>query len=430
MAIGNEAIIRGVASILQQASAALARLGAEAAQVQQPQLGIPASNAGVAGVAGLAGAVAALAQVAVQFSGAAAAAGAAVGGAASSGNTGVHAGVWASPAREAPATCATYEEAHVDDDSEPTMTTQEFCELHKLEGWVGEALDLLLPSQRAAVINPQMNTGRARNLNGIVVSRIKHAVPLDERLGVFVQINGLSEKVVDRISTLTQEQAEALLDSGFKIQKAENTSAVAMKRISDVIRSSHDADRDADRLRGGWDGRAATARPRPQESWGRGGDLRLREAPRDVGRDARSRTPTVHSSHGGGDTPEDVRVFMDLLGLEWWCGEVLKRLSLWQRQQIIKDLQNLQNVRNPSGVVMSRVRQVVDTSELMSIFIDINQFDRSVQEQLLALTPEQQLNVINPGIYLQNVRNPSTAVRSRMNNVLAGKDAFGKPLTP
>merc|ERR1711860_309795 len=93
-----------------------------------------------------------------------------------------------------------------------------------------------------------------------------------------------------------------------------------------------------------------------------------------------------------------------------------------------KDMQNMQGVRNPSGVVMSRVRQCVDTSELMSIFIDLNKFDSSVQAQLWALTSEQQVAVINPGIYLQNVRNPSTAVMSRINNVLAGNDAFGKPL--
>merc|ERR1711948_212694 len=76
---------------------------------------------------------------------------------------------------------------------------------------------------------------------------------------------------------------------------------------------------------------------------------------------------------------------------------------------------------------MSRVRQFVEIGELMNIFIDLNHFDHSVQQELWNLTPEQQAAVINPGIYLQNVRNPSTAVRSRINNVLAGNDAFGKP---
>lgn len=35
----------------------------------------------------------------------------------------------------------------------------------------------------------------------------------------------------------------------------------------------------------------------------------------------------------------------------------------------------------------------------------------------------REASVIGPGIYLQNVRNPSTVVRSRMNNVLAGREA-------
>lgn len=379
---GNDAIIAGVASILQQASAALARLGA----VERPGP-TQSANAG----SSIAGAAAALAQVAAQLGPAVSDAG----------------------RRHLP---ARYED--VDEDTEPNMSTQEFCDTHKLEPWVGEALDLLVSSQRAAVTNPQMNVGRVRNMNGIVVSRIKQAVPLDQRLGIFVQINGLSEGVVDRISTLSADQAEALLDTGFKIQKAENPSAVAMKRITDVIRASN-AERSS--------GRSSRQQRDSGHPWS--------ASARGSARQDRSRTPagprfraSAANSNGASDTPEDIQAFMDQLGLEWWCGEVLKRLSLWQRQQIIKDLSTLHGVRNPSGVVMSRVKTTVDTSELMSIFVDINQFDRPMQEQLMTLNPEQQQMVINPGIYLQNVRNPNTAVRSRINNVLAGRDAFGKPI--
>lgn len=402
-ASGNDAIIAGVATILQQASAALARLGSDATNQQCGDF--PGVQGSQSPGQSIAGAAAALAQVAVQFGG-----GAAV-GAGVAGNDG---GCSRGPIgpRRSPRGAAGYEDRRVAEDAEPLMSTQEFCDVHHLEPWVGETLELLLPAQRAAVMNPQMNIGRARNLNGIVVSRIKQAVPLDQRLGTFVQINGLADAVVDRISTLTQEQAEALLDSGFKIQKADNPSGVAMKRITDVIRGTICE-------------RPGRGRDKHSDGWTDGGRSRS----------DRSRTPAgLHFRSGsadgsGSDTPEDVQSFMDLLGLEWWCGEVLKRLSLWQRQQTIKELQNLQNVRNPSGVVMSRVKTVVDTSELMSIFIDINQFDRSMQEQLLSLAPDQQQAVINPGIYLQNVRNPNTAVRSRINNVLAGRDAFGKQIT-
>lgn len=384
----NDAIIRGVASILQNASAALAQLGSQADFGGGKSRDNPGSS--------LADAAASLASLASQFS----PRGGAVAGNGESaplhdgGSDGyVHGG---------------------EDGPDASMSTVDFCTMHQLDPWVGEALDLLTPEQRAAVMDPPMNTGNARNLNGIVVSRIKQAVPLDQRLGIFVQINGLSEGVVDRISTLTPEQADAVMESGLKIQKASNPSGVAMRRISDVLKQV----------------RAGTL-PAPSStnlmssapvSHGYGGTAGSRD---------RSRTPAPagrSSLMTSGDTPEDIAAVMASQGLEWWCGEVLKRLSLWQRQQILKDIQNVSNARNPSGVVMSRVKQSCDIGELMSIFIDINQFDSQVQTDLWNLTPEQQSAVISPGIYLQNVRNPSTAVRSRIKNVLAGNDAFGKPL--
>jgi len=111
--------------------------------------------------------------------------------------------------------------------------------------------------------------------------------------------------------------------------------------------------------------------------------------------------------------------------LEWWVGEVLNRLSLWQRQNIMKDIGSMHGVRNPSGVVMSRVKAFSTPTELLAIFIDLNGLDRSVADQLADLSPDLQAAVIAPGIYVQNVRNPSTAVRSRIAQVLAGNDAMG-----
>jgi hypothetical protein len=305
------------------------------------------------------------------------------------------------------------------DEEEPSISVADFVQAHQLESWVGEALDLLTPGQRASVMNPQMNLGNARNLNGIVISRIKQVVPLEQRLGLFVQINGLAEGVVDRIRTLTPEQAESLMESGMKIQKASNPSGVAMRRITDVLRQNRQSPSHSHAPSKQYSGSQA-------QSW-------RSSAPQNGGgygsRD-RSRTPTthMHSSQSPGDMPTDVQRFMDSMGLDWWVGEVLKRLSMWQRQEIMKEFQNTPGIRNPSGVVMSRVRQFVEIGELVTIFIDLNQLDHSAQEQLLALNSEQQAAVITPGIYLQNMRNPSTGVRSRIMNVLAGNDAFGKPL--
>lgn len=413
--MANLELIQGVASLLQQASAALARLG-EAPQ-QTTRLAQPApallqssqDKLGDGASASLAGAVAALAQVAAQL-GNAGAVGDGVG-------DGLGGGMGDGRYTVAP------------DGPDAAISTADFCAQYQLEAWVGEMLDLLAPGQRAAVMDPPLNTSNARNLNGIVISRIKQVVPLDQRLGIFVQINGLSEGVVDRLGTLNAEQAEAVMESGMKIQKASNPSGVAMRRITDALRSSRQGNSAFGSsfrhgLSGAGLGGSRGERPGGGPGAGVWGDASRRQD--------RSRTPGPqrHSNgHSSGNMPEDVQAFVESQGLEWWCGEVLKRLSLWQRQQITKDVQVVQGVRNPSGVVMSRVRQFVDTSELMTIFIDLNQVDSATQSQLWALTPEQQAAVISPGIYLQNVRNPSTAVRSRINNVLAGKDAFGKPLS-
>jgi len=411
----SDEIIKGVASILQEASIALARLGAQAADDLVPS-SIPKPSADGGASASLAGAAEALAQVAAQFQQPTG-----CGGAVPSTAPGFRRGA-SHPPKAAALIYDTHAEESVaeewgeaevldgaedvayaypgdelgSDGADAQMSTADFLLMNQLEQWVGEALDLLTPPQRAAVMNPAMNVGNARNVNGIVVSRIKQAVPLDQRLGIFVQINGLSQGVVDRIGTLTPEQAESVMESGLKIQKASNPSAVAMKRISDVLRNNKSIG----------------------DNWGSSRDAHSSRE--------RSRTPAPRSI-GSGDTPDDIGSFVSSLGLEWWCGEVLKRLSLWQRQQITKDVQHMPGVRNPSGVVMSRVRQIVDTSELLSIFIDINGLDSQSQAQLWALNPNQQAAVMSPGIFLQNVRNPSTAVLSRINNVMAGNDAFGKP---
>jgi len=82
-------------------------------------------------------------------------------------------------------------------------------------------------------------------------------------------------------------------------------------------------------------------------------------------------------------------------------------------------------VRNPSGVVMARVKQVASVQELMAIFVDLNNIDRNAADELWALAEEHQVAVMAPGIYIQNARSPSVAARSRIRQVLAGNDAMG-----
>eukprot|EP00913_Durusdinium_trenchii_P029416 g27575.t1 len=210
---------------------------------------------------------------------------------------------------------------------------------------VDEALMMLTPSQRSLVLKP-LNVERARNVNGVVMSRVRSAVSVEERVRIFVKVNDLAEGVLDRMSGLTEEQCEAVMESGMKIQRASNPSGVAMSRISEAVRNI--SDRGSRRI-----------------------DLNHSGLPR-TGASHRNSTGLAVRNVSGA-WPEDVVKLMKELGLEDWCGEVLRRLSLPQRQAV-------------------------------------------VSSQLHALDEHQRQEVLAPGIFVQNVRNTSTAVHSRITN--------------
>jgi len=372
-AASSNELLSGVASVLKEASAALARLGVTAGlggtgADQAAKKGGGTTGDGVTAGASLKNAAAALAQAAAALK----------------------------------ITECVEQTAVANNESEaPCMTPTEFVETHGLEAWVGDVLGMLHRGQQAAVMNPQLNTERARNPSGIVMSRIKQVAPVEQRIELFIRVNDLAEGVVDRLSTLTPQQLEAVMESGLKIQKAVNPSGVAMKRITEVVR----------------------ALPTP-----RTGRVAL------VGRREGHSQITSYGCRGRdrgyddyGAMPADVLAAMEDLGLEQWCGEVLRRLSLWQRQTVIREIGTMRSVRNPSGVVMSRIRSIAKVDELISIFVDINGLDRNVEAQLWELTPEQRSQVIAPGIYMQNARNASTAVKTRIQNVLEGRSAMSRP---
>eukprot|EP00435_Cladocopium_sp_Y103_P027951 s1539_g6.t3 len=280
---------------------------------------------------------------------------------------------------------------------------QAFVTTYELDPWVGEALTMLSPSQRSCVIKTPLNVEHARNRNGVVMSRVKTVTPVERRIKIFTKVNELGEGVIDRLSTLTPEQCEAVMDSGMKIQRASNPSGVAMSRISEALRNLP-----------GDGGRHSE----PFES-------RLGDRYRKVRSRSRRRNPKIQEV---AEMPQDVKHLMQELGLEVWCGEVLRcaalRLTLWQRQAVVRELGNMYDVRNPSGVVISRIKQIVTPDELLQIFIELNGLDQDVEAKLWELTPEQRIEVLAPGIYVQNVRNTSTAVRSRIGNVLEGRKAM------
>jgi len=332
----------------------------------------------------------------------------------------------------------------------PLPTAEEFVAQNGLESWVIDALYLLRDDQREHVMKSPLNLDHTTNLNGVITSRIKEVAPVDQRLQMFVTLNGLADGVVDRLSTLSADQHEKVMESTLKIQKANNPSGVAMRRITDVLRNErlgipHGPYQSGSG--GGGGGHYNHGGP-PQHSQPLGdmsqGTNQLEAAtnilnslmstlsgnPPDpnpgmsMSRDrSRSRPPATSSTI----VPPDVHCFLEDNSLEWWVGEVLARLSLLQRQSVMADLATVRNVRNPSGVVMARVKQIANVTEMLAIFIDLNQIDRSAAEELWALTEEQQAAVMAPGIYVQNVRNTSVAARSRIRHVLAGNDAMGGP---
>eukprot|EP00929_Paragymnodinium_shiwhaense_P057027 TRINITY_DN28542_c0_g1_i2.p1 TRINITY_DN28542_c0_g1~~TRINITY_DN28542_c0_g1_i2.p1 ORF type:complete len:365 (-),score=54.67 TRINITY_DN28542_c0_g1_i2:668-1762(-) len=230
---------------------------------------------------------------------------------------------------------------------------QDFLDDYNLDLWLGDILGMLSPSQLDQVIGPALNMDRARNPSGVVMSRIKNVASIDKRMQMFIKVNDLAESVVDRISTLTPEQCESVLDSGLKLQKATNPSGVAMARITEAIR------REPTRT-------SKSSRKVRVEPVSKQGAIKDAMDPCGLfGEAERSRSRSPSRRRGGdkgggllpldGPWPSDVTTMVEDLGLEKWCGDVMKRLQLRQRQEVCKELGDMKGVRNPSGVVISRV---------------------------------------------------------------------------
>jgi len=316
----------------------------------------------------------------------------------------------------------------------PLPTVEEFVAQNCLEPWVIDCMYLLRDDQRDHVMKTPLNLDNTTNLNGVITSRIKEVAPVEQRLQLFIQLNGLAEGVVDRLGTLTPDQHEKVMESTLKIQKANNPSGVCMRRITDVLRNDrlgipHGPHMSSPQYRDS----PGTLPPPRQQSFGQQENSAasllstlvssLTGVVDGGARDrSRSRPPVTASASS---VPKDIQGFLDEYSLDWWVGEVLARLSLWQRQNVMTELENMRGVRNPSGVVMARVKQVANTQELLTIFIDLNKLDVQVADELWALTEEQQIAIMAPGIYIQNARSPSVAARSRIRQVLAGNDAMG-----
>ncbi|CAE8731777.1 unnamed protein product, partial [Polarella glacialis] len=121
--------------------------------------------------------------------------------------------------------------------AEEEAQVTDFVETHHLDPYIGEAMLMLTVQQRQQVYHPPLNVERARNPNGVVMSRVKQVAPVEQRVRMFIKVNDLGEGVIDRLTTLTADECEAVMDSGLKIQRAKNPSGVAMKRITEVLKT-------------------------------------------------------------------------------------------------------------------------------------------------------------------------------------------------
>lgn len=210
------------------------------------------------------------------------------------------------------------------------------------------------------------------------------------------------------------------------MHKANNPSGVAMKRINDILKrskwqtgnhrrgrsrsrdgtrsQSHSRSRSGSQNRGHTrNGNHVAIVPKGWHHWSRGRDVRA-----------------IKESKG--DLVDD---FVRDYGLDHWVGEVIQRLSLYRRQLVVQKCSNMYGIHNPSAVVMSEIRKLVETEELVAIFIDINGLDQDTTDELLRLSIRDQAAVVAPGIFLQNVRNVNKAVFSRIKNIRQGHDAVG-----
>lgn len=298
-----------------------------------------------------------------------------------------------------------------DDESQSTQARErhnadgEEDALDNLDPWVCTALGYLDAKTRRKVVDDADLKG-ARNPNMVMWSRVKRVTSVDERIKMFIDINNLSEGVEDRLSTLDDQQKEDVMVSGLYINGASNPSGVAMQRINGVLRSRRETDK----------GMSGKGKEKQAET-----DTSLDRSHR---RGDRSPSPQNNQQAPYSQTRRQrAEEFVRTHNLEHWVSEVLQHLSLYQRQQILQRSRQWLRVRNPSAAFMTLVREVCRFEELRAIFIAINCVNAAVEEDLCAMSKEQQEAVLDPGIYLQNTRNPSDVVRSRMKRVGSGLEA-------
>lgn len=126
-----------------------------------------------------------------------------------------------------------------------------------------------------------------------------------------------------------------------------------------------------------------------------------------------------------GATTNYVENYIQEFGLDDKCAAELRSLSPGEQQQVVEARPT--NARNPSAVVISRIQAVRNQGQHVSLVEDYIQrhgIDDSVAKQLKALPVEGQRQIINSD--LSNCRNPSAVLLSRIRAV----EAQGNTLRP
>mmetsp|Transcript_61046 Transcript_61046/g.181889 ORF Transcript_61046/g.181889 Transcript_61046/m.181889 type:complete len:492 (+) Transcript_61046:42-1517(+) len=122
--------------------------------------------------------------------------------------------------------------------------------------------------------------------------------------------------------------------------------------------------------------------------------------------------PTAPSSAA----PDAVEAYIQEFGLDDKCASELRSITPYEQQQVIEARPS--NARNPSAVVISRIQAVKQQQQLPNTveeYLVRNGIDASVSSMVRALAPEAQRQIISSD--LSNCRNPSAVLMSRVRSM-------------
>lgn len=228
----------------------------------------------------------------------------------------------------------------------------------------------------------------------------------------------VDETASEKLRDLEPEVQAEIIKSD--ITNSRNPSAVLLSRIERVLKGGTSAPVPKGKSKGDAKGKGspkgATVRatPRARSRSPRRPADRYDDRGKGGGKDNRN------YDRGGGGGFEDVEDFIYKLNLDGKCADELRALPYPEQMQIVKV--DLTNARNPSAVVYSRIQSVKGSETLRAAMDDYlyrNKIDEVAAKALEALPKDKQEVIISTD--LSNSRNPSAVLLSRIRQIEAGQ---------